>query len=114
MTDPLTLILPDLVHVFDTVSCRATLRIAYVYQPREESDGETPMYPESAEIDSVTCIAIDWLDEEGDVQELVWVGIPLLFQQSLQDAVVTKFQFEVDDDRLEAMCLEDARIRQEP
>ncbi len=110
MTDPLTLILPNLVHMFDTVSCRATLRIAYVYRPREESDGETPMYPESAEVDSVTCIAVDWLDEAGDV----WVGIPLLFQQSLQHSVVTKFQFEVNDDRLEAMCLKDARIRQEP
>ncbi len=110
MTDSLALIRPDLVHVFDTVSCRATLRIAYVYRPREESDGETPMYPESAEIDSVTCIAVDWLDEEGDV----WVSFSSLLQRSLQDAVVTKFQFEVNDDRLEAMCLEDARSRQEP
>lgn len=102
----MTLRLPDFTHQYETLSCNATMRIVYTYQPREESDGETPVYPESVEIDSVECVAVDMLDEAGDV----FFGFtgPLL-RPGLNDSAVARFRVEVDDDRLQAMCLEDAR-----
>jgi hypothetical protein len=110
MIEPVTLILPNLVHKFDTLSCRAWMRIAYVYQAREESDGETPMYPESVDIESVECVAVHLLDEAGDA----WTGFPgSRLRPPLADAVAARFRVEVPDDRLEALCLEDARSRQE-
>lgn len=103
--------LPILVHKFDTLSCLAMFRVAYSYQAREEEDGETPTSAESVVIDSVTCVSVDLLDEAGDV----WVGFagPMI-RPSLDAAVVARFQVEVPDDRLEAICLEYARSHQKP
>jgi hypothetical protein len=109
MIEP-TIIILDLVHNFDTVPCRATLRIAYAYHAREESDGETPTYPESVDIESVECLAFDILYESG----VVFVGLAdSMIRPLLNEAVVVRFRVEVPDDRLEAMCLEDARSHQE-
>ena len=106
----LKMLILDLIHEFNTLPCRATMQIAYVYHPREEDDGKTPTYPESVEIVSVQCLAFDIRFESG----VVFTGFagPMI-RPSLNEAAVTAFRVEVEDDQLEAMCLEDARSKQE-